>query len=161
MLFGKVRILLAAAGLATLFLAVSAPAGQAAQNSVTGTGRHLGADPPFPVIRVHVTARSNPGGLNARGRMYVDASGFHRYRGTVTCLNVIGNVAIVGIVITRSSNPSFIGLGQQWTIADLGSPGDSDSIAGYPLTATPPDCAPQFFTVPVVSGNYTVHNAAP
>ena len=154
-------MLLAAAGLAALLLAVTASAGQAAQNSVTGTGRHLGADPPFPSIQVHVNANADVGGLNPSGRMSVDAEGFHSYTGDVTCLNLLGNVAIVGIVITKSSVPSFVGLGEQWTIADLGSPGDSDSIAGYPLTATPPDCAPQFFTVPVVSGNYTVHNSAP
>jgi hypothetical protein len=161
MLIAKTRMLVAAAGLAASLLAVTAPAGMAADNSVNGTGRHLGADPPFPTIQVHVNASSELGGLNPKGQMSVDAEGFHSYTGDVTCLNVLGNVAIVGIVITKSSNPSFVGLGEQWTIADLGSPGDSDSIAGYPLTATPPDCAPQFFTVPVVSGNYTVHNSAP
>jgi len=148
------------AALAVLLFALAAPASQASQDSVTGTGRHLGADPPYPTIQVHVNAFADAGGLNPRGNLSVDAEGFHRYTGDVTCLSLFGNVAIVGIQIVKSSNPAFVGKGQLWTIADLGSPGDSDSIAGYPLTdVAPVVCPPQFFTVPVVSGNYTVHSA--
>src|SRR6185503_4968313 len=59
----KRRAPLVATALAGLLLAVTAPVGQASQDSVTGTARHLGADPPFPAIQVHVNA-------------FADATGF-------------------------------------------------------------------------------------
>jgi hypothetical protein len=154
-----VRRRLPAVALAGLLLAVAAPAGQASQTSVTGTARHLGADPPFPVIQVHVNAFVDAGGLNPRGRMSVDAEGIHSYTGEVTCLSVFGNQATVGIEIVKSSDPSLIGRGELWNVRDNGSPGDSDRIAGFEITSTPPVvCPPLFFDVQVVSGNYVIHS---
>jgi hypothetical protein len=148
--------------LAGLLLAVTAPPALAGQDAVTGTARHLGADPPFPVIQVHVNALADATGLNPRGQMSVDATGFHDYTGDVTCLSVFGNQATVGIQITRSSNPAFVGQGQLWSIVDNGSPGDADRIAGFPMTSTPPlSCPPLFFNVSVVSGNYGIRDATP
>ena len=155
------RKLIPAAALAGLLLAVTAPVAQAGQDSVTGTARHLGADPPFPVIQVHVNAFADATGLNPRGNLSVDAEGIHSYTGEVTCLSVIGNQASVGIEIVKSSDPALIGQGELWSVVDNGS-GDADRIAGYEITSTPPVvCPPLFFNVPVVSGNYVVHDAAP
>jgi hypothetical protein len=156
------RTLLQAAALAGLLLAVTAPVGQASQGSVTGTARHLGAGFPFPVIQVHVNAFGDATGLNPRGRLSVNAEDIHSYTGEVTCLSVIGNQATVGIEIVKSSDPALIGQGELWSVVDNGSPGDSDRIAGYEITPTPPVvCPPLFFNVPVVSGNYVIHDAAP
>jgi hypothetical protein len=156
------RMPLAAAALAGLLLAVTAPAGQASQDSVTGTARHLGADPPFPVIQVHVNAFSDATGFDPRGDLSVKAENLHSYTGEVTCLTVIGNQATVGIRIVKSSNPTFIGQGELWSIVDNGSTGDADGIAGREITPVPPvECPLLFFTVPVVSGNYVIHEAAP
>jgi hypothetical protein len=159
------RTLLPAAALAGLLLAVTAPAGQASHDSVTGTGRHQGADPPFPSIQVHINAFSDATGTDPRGSLISDmtnATVEGRYRGRVTCLSVFGspfgNVATVGIEIVDASTPAFVGQGQLWSVVDNG---DSDRIAGHPLTPTAPVvCPPLFFNVPVVSGNYVIHNAA-
>jgi hypothetical protein len=161
-----IRTLLPTAALAGLLLAVTAPAGQARQDSVTGTGRHQGADPPFPVIQVHISALADATGADARGKLISDmtnATSEGRYEGRVTCLSVFGspfgNEATVGIEIVHASTPAFVGQGQLWSVVDNGH---SDRIAGYPLTPTPPvACPPLFFNVPVVSGNYVIHNAAP
>jgi hypothetical protein len=148
--------------LAGLLLAVTAPAGLASQDAVTGTARHLGADPPYPVIQVHVNAFADATGLNPSGFLSVDAEGIHSYTGDVTCLSVFGNQATVGIQITRSSDPALVGQGELWSIVDSGSPGGSDRIAGYEITPTPPAVCPSlFFNVSVVSGNYVVRDAAP
>jgi hypothetical protein len=153
--------LLRAGALAGLLLAVSAPTGQASQDSVTGTARHLGADPPFPVIQVHVNAFSDATGFDPRGNLSVKAEDLHSYTGEVTCLTVIGNQATIGIRIVKSSNPTFIGQGELWSIVDNGSPGDADGIAGREITPVPPVACPLlFFTVPVVSGNYVINDAA-
>jgi len=56
-----VRALLPGAIVAALLLTAAAPVAQAAGGSVTGTGRHQGADPPFPFIQVHVNAFSDAG----------------------------------------------------------------------------------------------------
>jgi hypothetical protein len=162
----RIRTLLPAAALTGLLLAVTAPAGQASRDSVTGTGRHQGADPPFPVIQVHINALADATGADARGKLISDmtnATSEGRYEGRVTCLSVFGspfgNEATVGIEIVNASTAAFVGQGQLWSVVDNG---DSDRIAGHPLTATPPVvCPPLFFNVPVVSGNYVIHNAAP
>ena len=152
-------MLLTSAALAGLLLAVTAAAGLASQTSVTGTARHLGADPPFPVIQVHVNAFADAAGVNPRGHMTVDAEDIHSYTGEVTCLSVIGNQATIGIEIVKSSDPALVGQGELWSVVDNGSPGDSDRIAGYEITPTPPVvCPPLFFNVPVVSGNYVIHD---
>ena len=156
------RALLAAAVVAGLSLAVTAPAAQENQDAVRGTARHLGADPPFPVIKVHVNAFADATGLNPRGKLSVNAEDIHSYTGEVTCLTVFGNQATIGIEIVKSSDPALIGQGELWSLVDNGPPGDSDRIAGYAITPTPPFvCPPLFFNVPVVSGNYVIHDAAP
>ena len=148
--------LLTVAALSGSLLAVTAPAGQASQDSVRGKARHLGADPPFPSILVEVKAFSDPTGLNPRGTLFVDAEGIHSYTGNVTCLSVMGNQASIGIEIVQSSDPTLIGQGELWSVVEA----HPDGIAGYEITPTPPVvCPPLFFTVPIVSGNYVVHDA--
>jgi hypothetical protein len=118
-MFSKGRTLFASVVLVGLLLAVTAPAGQASQDSVTGTGRHQGADPPFPTIQVHISAFADATGANARGKLISDmrnATSEGRYEGRVTCLNVFGipsfdTQATVGIEIVDASNPAFIGMG--------------------------------------------------
>jgi len=160
---GAFRRLLAAAALVGLTLAVTAPTGQAAspkQDSVTGTAQHLGADPPFPVIQVRIQARSDATGTDPRGHMVVEAADIHSYRARVTCLHVVGNEATVGIEILKSTDPALEGQGELWSVVDGGS-GQPDRIAGYEITPTPPTvCPPLSFNVPVISGDYVVHDAS-
>jgi hypothetical protein len=157
----RMRTLLTAL-LAGLVLTVTAPPALAGQDAVTGTARHLGADPPYPVIQVHVNALADATGSNPSGFLSVDAEGIHSYTGVVTCLSAFGNQATVGIQITRSSDPALVGQGELWSIVDSGSPGDSDRIAGYEITPTPPvSCPSLFFNVSVASGNYVIRDATP
>jgi hypothetical protein len=155
---GALRTLLCASALAGLLLAVTVSAAQAGQDSVKGTARHLGADPPFPVIEVRVNASADATGLNPRGSLSVDAEGIHSYTGNVTCLSVIGSRATVGIEIVKSSDPTLIGQGELWSLVDNAP----DRIAGYEITPTPPVLCPSlFFNVPIVSGGYHIYDAAP
>src|SRR5438067_9580060 len=107
------RGLLATAGVAGVSLAVAVSAGHAVspkQDSVRGTAEHLGADPPFPVIEVRIDARSDATGADPKGKLVVaGAPPIVPYTGRVTCLNVVGNRATVGIEIVKSSDPSLEG----------------------------------------------------
>jgi hypothetical protein len=157
------RLLLAAglltvAALSGLLLGVTAAVAEPSRDYVKGTAEHLGADPPFPVIKVSVNASADATGLNPRGRLSVDAEGIHSYTGRVTCLSVTGNQATIGIEIVKSSDPALVGQGELWSVVDNAP----DRIAGYEITPTPPDvCPPLFFNVEIVSGNYIVHDATP
>jgi hypothetical protein len=159
------RTLLVAAVLAGLSLTLtgSGQAISAKQDFVTGTAQHLGADPPFPAIQVRINARSKADGTHPRGRLAVEGPmpDVQTYRGRVTCLNVVGNRATVGIEVTKSTDAAMVGKGELWSVVDGGNNGP-DRIAGYPFTATPPTvCPPLPFTVEVVSGDYRVHDASP
>jgi hypothetical protein len=138
----------------------AAPAG-ATRDRVVGTATHLGADPPFPRITVRIDASSDPDGSDARGTMTIRSREIgQRRRGEVTCLNVQGGTATIGIRIVQAEDPAAVGKGELFNVVDNGS-GD-DRIAGYPLTATPPTvCSLLDFSVPVVSGGYRVAEAAP
>jgi hypothetical protein len=144
-----------------LSLAVASAA--AHRDSVRGTAQHLGADPPFPVIKVHFNARADASGADPRGHVTarIKTLGI-KDRARVICLNVIGNRATVGTEIVKSNDPALEGQGQLWSVVDNGESGGVDRIAGHPITQTPPVvCPPLFFNVPVVSGNYFIHDATP
>jgi hypothetical protein len=144
--------------LALVCLAAPGGAAEAPANrdSVQGTATHLGADPPFPRITVRIQASSDADGSNPQGVLTVRSSDIgQRRRGEVTCLNVAGNTATIGIKIVRAEDPAAVGEGELWNVVDNGDGGDR--IAGYALTATPPTlCPPLSFSVPVVSGNYRI-----
>ena len=110
---------------------------------VRGRGSaHCGEGPTIP-RRCELADGSNP-----RGVLTVHSREIgQRRRGEVTCLNVQGNTATIGIRIL-------------FKVIDNGNSGDQ--IAGYAVTATPPTVCPSLpFTVAVVSGNYRVTDAAP
>jgi hypothetical protein len=144
--------------IAGLMLAVAAPVGAADHISVTGTGRHLGADFPYPSIQVHISAFADATGLDPRGKLSVDVENGHSYTGQVTCLNVLGSQATIGIRIVNSSDPALVGQGELWSVVDSSSFGSPDQIAGYEITPAPPVLCPILvFNVPIVSGNYVIH----
>jgi hypothetical protein len=61
---------------------------------------------------------------SVRGRWhydYYEAGVLTTYSGRVTCLAVKGNRAWVGGPIEHSSDPTAVGLGAWWQVADLGS----------------------------------------
>jgi hypothetical protein len=151
-------VILIAAG--AMLVGGAAPGGavvtHAPRDSVRGNATHLGADPPYPRITVLVQASSNADGSDPRGVLTVRSSdiGQHR-RGAVTCLDVEGNTATIGIRIVNAEDPTVVGKGELWKVVDNGVAGDE--IAGYEITATPPTVCPSLpFSVPVVSGHYRV-----
>jgi hypothetical protein len=144
-----------------LFWAAPAQADRPKHDVVKGTAQHLGADPPFAASEVRINARSDATGGKPRG--YVAARvpqlGID-YRGRVTCLHVVGNQATIGIEIMKSEDPSQDGMGQLIRVVDGAQTGEPDRIAGHPLTTTPPvECPLLFFDVPVISGDYAIHDA--
>ena len=130
---------------------------------VRGVARHLGADPPFPVIQVQINTLADASGANPRGHLTARIKTLGVMdRARVTCLSVLGNRATIGTEIVKSNNPALEGQGQLWSVVDNGQTGGTDRIAGFPITPTPPIvCPPLFFDVPLASGNYVIHDATP
>jgi len=154
------RRLLPVIAAGAFFVGLAAPVGAGAapapRDAVQGIATHLGADPPYPRITVRIQAFSDADGSNPRGALTVRSADIgQRRRGEVTCLNVQGNMATIGIRIVQAEDPAVIGKGELFSVVDNGS--DADQIAGYAITPTPPTVCPlQSFTVPVVSGNYRI-----
>ncbi len=146
----------------------------------TGTGIRTAVLPNGSDTRVMmgVSAHSGPSGENARGHFFVkrktDPPVAGRpdldFSGSVTCLRVIGNQAIVGGVVTKDRldlpNNQIEGTGF------LGAYIDNDQVSGdaddqsnsSPGLAPPGDVCPMSFflpTAPFQQGNYVVHNASP
>ena len=147
------------------FVVSAAPGGaapsRAAHDHVAGRATHLGADPPYPRITVLINAFSEGDGSNPRGMLIVDSSDIgQRRRGRVTCLNVHGNTATVGIRILSAEDTAVVGKGELFNVVDNGK--SHDQIAGYPITEKPPtECPPLPFSVPVVSSDYRVTDETP
>jgi len=163
-------MLLPAAALGGLLLAVTAPAGQASQDSISGTGRHQPAFSPEPPIQVHVNAVATADGANPSGAVFADMTNETsqgRYEGRVTCFTIdytiIGPQAAIGIEIVDANDPQLVGMGQLWYFGDGGNgPDVIDRVTGFGLTPEPPTVCPQLtFAVPVLSGNYVMHDRDP
>ena len=143
-------------------MSLAATSAAAQRDSVRGTAQHLGADPPFPAIKVHIQARADASGADPRGHVTAEIKTLGvKDRARVICLSVTGNRATVGTEIVKSNDPALEGQGQLWSVVDNGESG-VDRIAGHPITPTPPTvCPPLFFNVPVLSGNYVVQDTTP
>jgi hypothetical protein len=147
-----------------LIVAASASATQAAppdSDKVDGTVEDL-----FPST-LHVNAISDPDGSNARGHLWYTAGnpGFPfvvNVAGDVTCLNVVGNMATIGMRIDRSKLPGFPGEGNGFLfyVTDNGEPGDMDTHLDVPTLVPPTVCPPPIpFPFPHKSGNFIVRDA--
>jgi hypothetical protein len=119
--------------------------------------------PPFGTpFDQHVSAKSGPAGEDPEGHFYIlDEPQNLDFRGRVTCLNVFGNMATIGGVVTNSREPlPPEGSGVLISVADNGEPGDLDqSTAAFGLPQPPLLCPPVFFAVVFGGGNYVVHDA--
>ncbi|MDQ1465771.1 MAG: hypothetical protein QOH10_186 [Actinomycetota bacterium] len=157
------NVILATLSAGALFLAFVAPGSvaeaQAARDRLRGNATHLGADPPYPAITIRFQASSDADGSNARGVLSLRSPEIgQRRRGRVTCLNVHGNRATVGIEIVKAEDPTVVGMGELFNVVDNGASGDR--IAGFPITATPPTACPRLtFSVPVIAGDYSISDA--
>jgi len=157
----RVVFVLAVAMVIVMAAPAAAAPGGPRRDRVVGNATHLGADPPFPRITVRINVSSDADGSNPRGVLTVRSREIgQRRRGEVTCLNVQGNTATIGIRIVKAEDPTAVGKGELFKVIDNGDSGDQ--IAGYALTATAPTVCPLLpFSVPVVSGNYRVADAVP
>jgi hypothetical protein len=132
---------------------------------VAGAGLHRGS--PEPGIEVEVAAVSGPFGEDPRGRLSVRTDdGAAAYSGRVTCLNVAGDTASIGIVVDQITAdgpgaPPAVGVEQMYNLVDGGTPGSAgDFIQGYPFDWFPPTFCPFFGAIAHVErGNYVVQDA--
>jgi hypothetical protein len=119
----------------------------------------------------HTNAKSEFDGSNPEGTVFAHitevATGFQaEVYGRVTCLNVVGNQAVVGSEITKTSDPGFlpVGIGALAQYTDNGEPGSNSTTPdrGFatPVPTPPVICPPPGFpTSPVTQGNFVVHDA--
>jgi hypothetical protein len=155
------RVLVGA--LLALFFAVpmSASADSPYVDKVDGTVEDL-----FPST-LHVNAISEADGTDARGQLWytADNPGFPfvvDVAGEVTCLNVQGSNASIGMKIDRSKLPGFPGEGNGFLfiVHDDGEPGDMDTHLDIPLTNPPTTCLnPVPFPFAHDHGNFVVQDA--
>jgi hypothetical protein len=133
---------------------------------VAGTGAIDTPVTPFgPIfVKLHVNAKSGPFGTDPRGNVVFRGNpppiGEIDIKGRVTCLNVVGNQAIVGFEITKAkAGPIPVGAGGIFSILDNGEPGTADAFEGGPLPVPPTDCQPFPATRTITQGNFIVHDA--
>jgi len=117
----------------------------------------------FPALpaHAHINAKSGPNGENPRGHFWLRQAGW-QFRGSVTCVKVVGNRASVGGRVNRSSGVGAppVGSGFIQLTEDNGSPGRNDRSQTI-FVASPPAVCPvpttPFFVV--AKGNYVVKDA--
>jgi hypothetical protein len=137
------------------------------QDFVTGTAWHVGGG--NAEFEVHISAHSGPLGENPDGIVvvfYHEGNEYHRDR--VTCLNVTGNLAVIGVEVVETTGATFAspaaGVGQYIVVRDNGEPGAGvDEITGHPFFFPPPTVWPPVLPIvqQVFQGNYVVHDGAP
>jgi hypothetical protein len=131
---------------------------------VAGTGAVESLVPPV-FVKLHVNAKSGPFGTNPRGNVVFRGNpppiGEIDIKGRVTCLNIFGNMAIVGFEITKSkAGPIPEGAGGIFSILDNGEPGTgNDAFEGGPLPQPPTVCPLFPATRTLTQGNFIVHDA--
>ncbi len=138
------------------------------KDSVRGTGHFEGLNPRSGLptdATLHVSAQSGPSGENPKGRFFVnrEAPSELRIRGKVTCLNVVGNQAVVGGRIEGGQAPDAtfpIGGGVLFQFDDNGEGRViPDRMQGSP-TSTPTVCPNPVpaANLTVQQGNFVVHD---
>jgi hypothetical protein len=117
-----------------------------------------------------VSAHNGPNGAHGQyTAQYAKGKQKHGYQGKVTCVRAEGNLATVGITITKVDGPGNdpnvqVGRGEIIRIADGGNPSNGsppqDAISGGGFVATGPTVCPPPVqpNVPYVSGNVQVND---
>jgi hypothetical protein len=166
----RIGLAIGAAGmLAVSGLGTGVASGGSPYDSVSGAIKRTAINHPEEWHFV-VSAQDGPNGATGHyTAQYAKGKQKHGYSGKVTCVRVEGNLASVGIVITKVDGPGNpagvqVGAGEIIRIADNGNPSDggaADSISGGAFTATPPTTCPDPVnpTTPYVGGNVLVKDA--
>jgi hypothetical protein len=129
---------------------------------VNGTGKLVLGE--ATKLQIHVNAQSGPNGEDARGRFFARQKGppFIEVdvRGKVLCLDVHGNTAVFGGVVTQSRIPTVPeGGGVLIEVIDSGEPDVADRADGYVNPEEPYYYCSPAYTNPIKQGNYIVHDA--
>lgn len=114
-----------------------------------------------PVASVRISAKSGPNGENPRGHFFLTEFGW-QFRGSVTCVRVVGNLASVGGRVTSSSGAGGppVGSGFIQLTQDNGSPGRNDRSQTIRVPSPPMACpAPTTPAFVLARGNYVVKDA--
>jgi hypothetical protein len=146
---------------ASALCALAAPGGATAQlvtqDSAIGSGT-AGEEWSFDF---HAT--SGPSGENPSGEVRFVFQGTIQVEGTVSCLGVTGNQAVIGVDVTFSSAGPFPGAFVN--VTDGGGPAGEDTFDARPeWGGVPSDCSvpPPFLAERTVdSGDIIVHDAPP
>jgi hypothetical protein len=154
----KKRLIVGLVGAGLLFSMLPGVTIAAGKDSVTGTATFSTLDD----SRAWVNAHSDADGTNPWGTYRIDiVSGGLTLEAEVVCLHVAGTGAVVGAVVTSSSDGTEVpvGTGLLHFVRDNGAPGTSDtSVTILDLDASlcasfVPEDAP---LQPVQSGNWVV-----
>lgn len=153
----------AAGALVVSGVAAGTAVGGGSYDSVSGAVKRTAINNPEEWHFV-VSAQDGPNGPTGHyTAQYSKGKQKHGYSGKVTCVRVEGNLATVGIRITKVDGPGNdpavqVGAGEVIRIADHGNPssgGATDAISGGAFSETPPTTCPPPVDpgVPYVSGN--------
>lgn len=169
-------LLLGALVIAGVAFSASGPNAQlASQNRVYGGGGFTPFDTLHPQRNFAVDAHAN--GPTGFGDVEWGTASTYRHE-QVLCLNISGNKAAIGAVITQSNDPEIIGWLVLWVVADNGTPNsgtpdqatfqllgpanDPDWPTGFPSTCPSPDAAIATFQLdsfPFDGGDVVVQKA--
>jgi hypothetical protein len=135
------------------------------QDLVAGTGAVENLVPPI-FVKLHVNAISGPVGEDPRGNLVFRGNpppfGAVDIHGDITCLNVSGNQATVGFLVTKSRAGFPVGTNGEFSIVDSGEPGPLDRFEGRPTPFNLPSECPLFDARQTMTqGNFIVHDATP
>ena len=143
--------------LASVVAAVLVPAGfAAAGSSATGSGHFV-----FASTQESISFNAAEGVANAgTGQAEVNdiTAGVHAHI-DVNCVNVVGNVATISGIVTKSSDPTLLGFEGVFQVVDGGSTGDDlISLVNFHEVGTGSDCRfpGEFDLVPVQHGEIHV-----
>ncbi len=119
----------------------------------------------FDIVDAHVVvaAHSGPSGEDPHGHFSLDQGvGDLEFWARVTCLKVVGNLAVIGGETVKSKSGVPAGTGFLQYVQDNGEPGDLDASHTVPSAQVPTTCpAPTPGVFVRDRGNYVVHDATP
>jgi len=159
------RIVATAVSVIGVGVFVATPASAQTADHVAGTGHFLGdGTPAFPGVELHVNAKSGPSGEAASGTFSFSVENGPDGRGSIACINAVGNTAVIGGVIERGDTGPDGFRGVIMEVIDNGQPSDAGSdqfnmeITPNPVSSCP---SPPFINayVPIDRGNFIVHAA--
>jgi hypothetical protein len=133
-------------------------------------GAVTAADGPTNPVTITFDVVSGALGENPSGSVLFQREAGFFHRSEITCLNVLGNQAVIGARIVEegnSSSTSFLGWTLNYDVVD-GGPGGTDHVAfdNIDNTGAPPSCAFDAGTgqqefAPIVAGDLIVTDAPP